>query len=246
MTAFDVSAGISPRQSLESWSEFVAALEAEGVRRMWVIDSQLAMKDAYAGLTVAAMSTKRIGLGTGVTNAITRHPTITANAIAAIAEISHGRAALGLGAGDSALYGLGMKPQKVAEVEEAVDFFQAVLSGEEGQLGGRNYRLPHVAATVPVYLAVSQERMCELAGRKADGAIVMGPAQPDMVRQQVGWIAAGLGAAGRRRQDFDMSFVATMSAEVEDVRSWASTQARLLTHYRELPQSLMPFRDEIM
>ncbi len=246
MNQFDISVGISPRQSFESWATFVAALEAEGVGRVWVIDSQLAMKDVYTGLVVAALNTKRLGLGTGVTNAVTRHPTITANAIAALAEISHGRAFLGLGAGDSALYGVGMKPQKVAEVEEAIDFFRAVLGGEEGQLGGRKYRLPHVAATVPVYLAVSQERMCELAGRKADGAIVMGPAQPDMVRQQVGWIAAGLGAAGRRREDFDISFVATMSGQVDDVRSWASTQARLLTHYKELPQSLLPFRDEIM
>src|SRR5713226_6185302 len=184
MNQFDISVGISPRQSFESWATFVAALEAEGVGRVWVIDSQLAMKDVYAGLLVAALNTKSLGLGTGVTNAV-----------AALAEISNGRAVLGLGAGDSALYGLGMKPQKVAEVEEAVDFFQAVLSGEEGQLGGMKYRLPHVAATVPVYLAVSQERMCELAGRKADGAIVMGPAQPDMVRRQVGWIEAGLNAS---------------------------------------------------
>jgi 5,10-methylenetetrahydromethanopterin reductase len=246
VTQFDVSVGISPRQSFESWATFVASLEAEGVGRVWVIDSQLAMKDVYTGLVVAALNTKSLGLGTGVTNAVTRHPTITANAIAALAEISHGRAFLGLGAGDSALYGVGMKPQKVAEVEEAIDFFRAVLSGDEGQLAGRKYRLPHVASTVPVYLAVSQERMCELAGRKADGAIVMGPAQPDMVRKQVGWIAAGLKAAGRRRENFDISFVATMSARVDDVRSWASTQARLLTHYQELPQSLLRFRDEIM
>ncbi len=251
MTAFDVSAGISPRQSLESWSEFVAALEAEGVRRMWVIDSQLAMKDAYAGLTVAAMSTKRIGLGTGVTNAVTRHPTVTANAIAAIGEISHGRAFLGLGAGDSALYGVGLKPQKVAEVEEAVNFFRAVLAGRQGELGGRLYRLPHVAATVPIYLAVSQERMCDLAGRLADGAIVMGPAQPDMVRRQVGWIENGLKTANRSRANFEVAFVATMSAAgtvaaaLEEVRSWASTQSRLLAHFKELPDSLRPFNDEI-
>jgi 5,10-methylenetetrahydromethanopterin reductase len=245
MTQFDVSVGISPRQSFASWATFVAALEAEGVGRVWVIDSQLAMKDVYTGLVLAALNTKSLGLGTGVTNAVTRHPTITANAMAALAEISDGRAVLGLGAGDSALYGVGMKPQKVAEVEEAMDFFRAVLRGEEGQLGGRRYRLPHVAATVPVYLAVSQERMCELAGRKADGAIVMGPAQPDMVRRQVGWIAAGLKAAGRRREDFDISFVATVAAQVDEVRSWASTQARLLTHYKELPASLMPFQDEI-
>jgi len=251
MTAFDVSAGISPRQSLDSWSEFVAALEAEGVRRIWVIDSQLAMKDAYVGLTVAAMGTRRIGLGTGVTNAVTRHPTVTANAIAAIGEISGGRAFLGLGAGDSALYGVGLKPQKVAEVEEAINFFRAVLGGRQGELGGRQYRLPHVAATVPIYLAVSQERMCDLAGRLADGAIVMGPAQPDMVRRQVGWIENGLKTANRSRADFEVAFVATMSAAgtlaaaLDEVRSWASTQSRLLAHFKELPESLRPFDDEI-
>ena len=153
---------------------------------------------------------------------------MTANAIAAIAEISHGRAILGLGAGDSALYGIGLKPQKVAEVEEAIGFFRS-----------------HVDRTVPIYLAVSQQRMCELAGRLTDGAIVMGPAQPDMVRQQVGWIEAGLNMAGRGRADFDVALMATMSTQVDDVRSWASTQARLLTHFKELPESLVRFRDEI-
>ena len=251
MTAFDVSAGISPRQSLESWSSFVAGLEAEGARRVWVIDSQLAMKDVYAGLAVAALNTRRIGLGTGVTNAVTRHPTVTANAIAAIGEISHGRAFLGLGAGDSALYGVGLKPQKVAELEEAINFFRAVLGGDEGRLAGRRYRLPHVAAPVPIHLAVSQERMCDLAGRLADGAIVMGPAQPDMVRRQVEWIENGLKRANRRRAEFEIAFVATMSAAatpaaaLDEVRSWASTQARLLAHYKELPDSLHEFAGEI-
>ena len=228
MTQFDVSVGISPRQSFDSWAAFVAGLEAEGVRRIWVIDSQLAMKDVYAGLVIAALNTQRVGLGTGVTNAVTRHPTVTANAIAAIAELSHGRAILGLGAGDSALYGIGLKPQKVAEVEEAIGFFRS-----------------HVDRSVPIHLAVSQPRMCELAGRVADGAIVMGPAQPDMVRRQVEWIETGLKAADRNRKQFEIAFMATLASEPEDIRSWASTQARLLGQYRELPESLLRFRDEI-
>src|SRR5205809_7447745 len=137
MTSFDVSAGISPRQSFDSWAAFVAGLEAEGVRRVWVIDSQLAMKDVYAGLVVAALNTTRIGLGTGVTNAVTRHPTVTANANAAVAEIAHGRAILGLGDGDSALYGVGLKPQKVAELEQAIAFFRS-----------------HIDQAITIYLAV--------------------------------------------------------------------------------------------
>ena len=218
---FDVSAGVSARQSFDSWAAFTGGLESEGVNRLWVIDSQLAMKDVYAGLTVAAMNTTSIGLGTGVTNAVTRHPSVTANAIAAVHEMSHGRAILGLGAGDSALYGIGLKPQKVAEVEEAIIYFRSRLEG------------------IPIYLAVSQQRMCELAGRLADGAIVMGPAQPDMVRRQVGWIRSQSG------RDIEVAFIAPTSTALEDVRSWASTQARLLSHYKELPPSLERFRDEI-
>lgn len=228
MTQFDVSVGISRRQSFDSWGKFVAELESEGVGRVWVIDSQLAMKDVYAGLVVAALGTTRIGLGTGVTNAVTRHPTVTANAIAAVAEISHGRALLGLGAGDSALYGIGLKPQKVAEVEAAIAFFRS-----------------QIEASVPIFLAVSQERMCQLAGRKADGAIVMGPAQPDIVRQQIKWIEAGLRAEGRVRSRFEITFMATTAGDVEDVRSWASTQARLLSHHNELPESMTRFQSEI-
>lgn len=217
---FDVSAGVSPKQSFESWASFVNGLEAEGVGRLWVIDSQLAMKDVYAGLMVAALHTKHIGLGTGVTNAVTRHPTVTANAIAAVNEVSGGRAILGLGAGDSALYGIGLKPQKVAEVEEAISYFRSSI------------------ASIPIYLAVSQERMCSLAGRAADGAILMGPAQPDMVRRQVEWVRAG----GR---NVEIAFIAPTSTEIEDVRSWASTQARLLSHFKALPDSLERFRPEI-
>ena len=73
----------------------------------------------------------------------------------------------------------------------------------------------------------------------------MGPAQADMVRQQVKWIEAGLRAAGRGRSQFEIAFMAATAADVGDVRSWASTQARLLGHHKELPESLAGFQSEI-
>ena len=240
-----VSVGISPRQSLVDFGEQAARLEAEGAARIWLIDSQLAMKDVYAGLAVAALKTSRTWLGPGVTNPSTRHPTVTAASIAAIAELSGGRAVLGVGAGDSAVYGIGGRPARVARMEEVLRFWRSVLRGGEGSLDGRSYRLPHIAAEVPVYLAVSQPRMCDLAGRLADGAIVMGPSDPGFVSQQVGWIEAGIRAAGRSRREVDICLMTTMSSEVEDVRSWASTQARLLADFADLPAGLERFRDEI-
>ena len=211
-----ISIGISPRESLADWSRFTGELEDRGVEELWLIDSQLAMKDAYIGLALAAQQTETMRLGTGVSNLITRHPTVTANGIAAIAELSGGRALLGLGAGDSAVYGLGARPSKVAEVEEGLEFFGAVLDGREGTWQGRGYKLAQEVPRTPVYLAVSQPRMCRLAGRLADGVIVMGPAQPDMLTKQLGWITDGIEEAGRSREDVRVCFIATLSARDDE------------------------------
>lgn len=240
-----VSVGISPRQPLRSFAEQAAELEAAGVDRIWLIDSQLAMKDVYIGLALAALHTRKALLGTGVTNPLTRHPTVTAASIAALSELSEGRAVLGVGAGDSAVYGIGARPAKVAEMEDALTFWRAVLNGGEGEYQGRSYRLPHLAAPVKLYVAVSQPRMCALAGRLADGAIVMGPSTPGFVRRQVGWLEDGLREAGRERSELDICLMTTLSEKVDDVRSWASTEARLIADFAELPEGLEPFRDEI-
>jgi 5,10-methylenetetrahydromethanopterin reductase len=233
------------------WAAQAAALEAAGTGRIWLIDSQLAMKDVHAGLLLAAQSTNRVQLGPGVTNPLTRHPTVTASAMAALAEVSGSRALLGVGAGDSAVYGLGWKPARVAEVEAALRFFKAVLSGAEGEWEGHAYRLPVEPVPVPVWLAASQRRMCTLGGRIADGVILMGPAEEELVRRQVGWIEAGLEEAGRSRDEVEISLVTTTSARedpaqaLDDVRSWASTEARLLAEHAELPPALHRFREEI-
>ncbi len=246
-----VSVGISPRESLESWANFAAELEREGVDRIWLIDSQVSMKDVYVGLALAAMKTSELHLGTGVTNLVTRHPTVTANAITAIAEVSGGRALLGLGAGDSAVFGIGKSPSKMAEIESALRFFRTVFDGGEAEWDGRLFRLACPAQHVPIYVAASQERMCRLAGRLADGVILMGPAQVDVVTRQVDWILDSMRNAGRSRSDVDVCFMATTSLSDDpnqatgDVRAWATGQARLLADFKDLPSSLTPYRSEL-
>ncbi len=246
-----VSVGISPRESLRDWAEFSAKLEQHGVDRIWLIDSQLAMKDVYAGLYAAAAATDRIELGTGVTNLLTRHPSVTSGAIAALAELSDGRALLGLGAGDSAVRAIGARPTRIAEMERALRFFRAMLTGEPAEWDGRELRLPQPCKPVPIHLAVSRPRMCFLAGSLADGAIIMGPAEAELVARQVGWVKDGAREAGRDPREVELAFVATTSAgndaeALDDVRSWASAQARLLADVQDLPASLEAHRDELV
>ena len=97
---------------------------------MWVIDSQNLAGDPYASLALAARETDKIEMGPGVTNPYTRHPAVTASAIATIQEISDGRAVLGIGRGDSALGFLGAGPAPFAVFRRYLDAVQAYLRGD--------------------------------------------------------------------------------------------------------------------
>ena len=95
-----------------------------------VFDSQSLLCDPYVALSAAAPATTQLGLGIGVSNGITRHPAVTASAIASLQELSGGRAVLGLGRGNSSLAYLGAGPATLTEFERQVRQIRQYLSGE--------------------------------------------------------------------------------------------------------------------
>ena len=125
---------------MQLWTTQVAS--ARGAQRMaqdveeagWdgllVVDSQNLSGDPYIALALAAVATKRIGLGTGVTNSVTRHAAATATAITSVNRVSNGRAVLGIGRGDSALAHLGRAPARLGQFERYLRQLQAYLRGD--------------------------------------------------------------------------------------------------------------------
>jgi len=107
-----------------------ARLEADGWDGGCVVDSQCLSADSFMSLTLCARETTRLKLGTGVSNAATRHPAVVAGAAATLQVISEGRACLGLGRGDSALAYIGASPQGLAEFERRTAMIQAYLRGD--------------------------------------------------------------------------------------------------------------------
>jgi 5,10-methylenetetrahydromethanopterin reductase len=105
--------------------------EDAGFDGMVVVDSQNLAGDCYVALAMAARETERLQLATGVTNPYTRHPAVTASAIASVHVESGGRAVLGIGRGDSALAHLGRAPARVAYLRAYLETVQAYLDGEE-------------------------------------------------------------------------------------------------------------------
>ena len=105
-------------------------IEAAGWDGMLVVDSQNLSGDPYVSLALAASVTTRIGLGTGVTNSVTRHAAATATAISSVNRVSNGRAVLGIGRGDSALAHLGRAPARLKQFERYLRQLQTYLRGE--------------------------------------------------------------------------------------------------------------------
>ena len=93
------------------WDPVITAeqAESEGWDGLVATDSQSRRGDPYIALALAAKSSTRLLLATGVTNPVTRHPVITANCAATVQEISGGRMVLGIGRGDSALAYSGLR-----------------------------------------------------------------------------------------------------------------------------------------
>ena len=132
---------LQPVDDPASFSAMIREIEELGFDNLWLTDSSLHARNCYAYLTLAAQQSSRLTLGTAVTNPLTRHPAITASAIATVDEISGGRTILGIGAGDRPLLALGLKPSPLADLEAAINGVRALWSGAEVDLEAGSFSL---------------------------------------------------------------------------------------------------------
>src|SRR5215813_12900035 len=104
--------------------------EAIGYDTAWLADERF-FRELYSCLAHFADHTSKVRLGPCVTDPFSRHPALTAMAIATLDEISGGRAILGIGAGISGFAELGIERRKPARaIRESVQLIRALLRGE--------------------------------------------------------------------------------------------------------------------
>ena len=157
-----------------------------------------------ATVVFGAGATRRLLLGTGVTNPYTRHPAATAAAIASVQAESGGRAVLGIGRGDSSLAHLGLAPAPVEAFARYVERVRAYLGGAEvafdppagdgapppverlGLAGAptvsRLEWLSPSVPTVPVDVVATGPRVIGVGARMADRLTFAVGADPDRMR----------------------------------------------------------------
>jgi 5,10-methylenetetrahydromethanopterin reductase len=188
--------------TLETSLGWWQAIDRAGANVIAIPDSPALLRELYVAGTLCLGATSRAMVITGVTNPVTRDPSVTAAAILSLHELAPGRVGLGIGIGDSAAWGVGLRPTTTARLREYIVAVQGLLQGDEVAYGGRRLRLrwsrwDPVSVRVPILVACAGPKVTRMAAQVADGIIAsMGCGDENVayVRQLV---AEGAAAVGR-------------------------------------------------
>lgn len=146
-------------------------------------------------LTLIAEHTERVLVGPDVTHPYLRHPADTAACIAALDELSGGRAILGLGAG-SMLEPLGIDAERpVVAVREAAELTWRLLANGREPYGGELFRASPEAA---FRWKPPRQRVLTFVGAYAPRMVAEAPKWADELRPPGVW-APGFFAEVKRR-----------------------------------------------
>ena len=201
--------------------------EALGYEAMYIADSQLTCLDPFQVLAICAGQTKRLRLGTAVTNMVYRDPTVLAGSAATLNAISEGRAILGMGTGDGPVYTLGRKATPMAQFEEGLKTMRELLQGRQvefppGKVGLKVGKLP-----VPVYASVEGPRGLQAAGKYADGVILGNGFDLRVLQWAKEKIALGAAAVGRSPAEIDLVAAGMICVDRDGDRARATVRSRL-------------------
>jgi probable F420-dependent oxidoreductase len=187
---------LKPDISIERIVGLAKQAEEAGFAYGWMFDSHVLWMEPYPLMTMMALNTKRMRLGTCVTNPATRDLTVTASLFATLNLISGGRMELGIGRGDSSRRVMGKKPVSWSQLETAVKEFRDLTSGKEVLHDGQPTRISWAKDSPPVWIAGYGPKVLSMAGRVADG-IILQFADPALIEWCMSFVNEGAKAAGR-------------------------------------------------
>lgn len=160
---------------MRRYPELARAIEAYPFDEVTVHDI-VWWRPVWPILTLIAEHTERVLVGPDVTHPYLRHPADTAACVAALDELSDGRAILGLGAG-SMLESIGLRSERpVAAVQETAELTRRLLAREREPYAGELFVADEEArffwtpprAAVRTFVGAYAPRMVAAASRWAD------------------------------------------------------------------------------
>jgi len=229
---------------------FAQRAEAGGWDGIGLTDSQNLIGDPFIAMTLGARATEGLRFMTSVTNPATRHPAALATAIATVQAESGGRAILGIGRGDTALFHLGRKPMPVADFSARVEEVHTYLHGgtvDQRGFPSRLHWLDRVQQPpVPIDIAASGPKVITFAARTVERVTLAVGADPARVAWALDLARTAMREAGRA--DGDVSFGAYVNVgchpDVATGRGLIRGSIAAFAHFSAMPGSTGAGLDE--
>ncbi len=192
MVKFGVQQGLNvARMGLDEDQQLTAVMLTDklGYDSAWIMDHtnvpqwpEAIINDAWIFLAAASQVTRNIELGTCVTDAIRRHPSTVALQTVTLDRLSHGRAILGIGAGEAQnINDFGIQWDKpVGRFEEQLQIISLLFQSSPDHrvsFDGQFYKVQNACLQTkpirkprpPMFLAAGAPRTLSLVGRFGDG-----------------------------------------------------------------------------
>lgn len=207
---YRLGVGLLQEHKPDKLIEIVKTIEALGYDDLWYANEKF-YRDPWIGLTIAALHTERLRLGTFITDPYTQHPALIAVAIASLEEVAPGRVVLLMGAGGAAAGPLGYGRHKPAlAIREAIHVIRCLLRGEEVDFEGEVVRFTGgrlsfaTRADIPIFVASRGNLTLKMGGEVADGVMIATYATPRGLEIGLRRVQAGAEAAGRDLQELEI------------------------------------------
>ena len=162
----------------------------------------------FPTMTIAASNTKKVSLGTGVTETFRNHPAVLAQMIITLDHLSKGRIILGVGAGEKEnIVPYGIKWEKpVSRLEEAIKIIKLLWENDKKvDFDGKFWKLDDAVLSLmpykknkppPIWIGAHGPKMLELTGRMGDGWLPVN-LTPEKYKDSLNRIQTSAKSAGR-------------------------------------------------
>ncbi len=214
-----------------------------------VYNSPHLIYEVFSMMTVAALNTKKIRLGTGVTETFRRQPAVLAQTILTLDELSRGRVILGIGTGEkenTVPYGIKWE-SPVGRLEEAIKIIKKLWkSDKKFDYDGKFWKLKNAILRLkpfkkgkfpPIWIAAHGPRMLDITGRLGDGWLPI-LIKPDPYKEKLNIIRNSAKKVGRNPDEITPALIVCIIVdeereEVDKMLESPITKNNLLPLYNE-------------
>ncbi len=202
-TGYEVGVWFHREQEPSTLIDYARRVEAMGFDHLWVIEDHFYL-GGVSQAAIALAATDRLTVGIGINPALGRNAAFLAMEYGTLARAFPGRFIGGIGHGTAErMEEVGAKPASwLRSIEEVTTAVRRLLRGDTVDMQGEYVRLSHAQLkpapdeVPPVLLGVRGDKSLRLAGRCADGVLLVENSAPSYVRKARSLMAAGRADAG--------------------------------------------------